>query len=64
MKLYSITFNDGQWHSGELPVRLVIAGSLAEALETAKIQFPLYRSWDMWGKEVEFLGYEITITKK
>lgn len=64
MKLYKVTFNDGQWHTGELPSRVVIAESEESACELASKLFPLYNSWDKWAEEVVFPGYEISITKK
>ena len=48
MKIYTVTFNDGGWHSS-LPSYQVVAETKDEAIEKVLIKNPRYRNgYDKW----------------
>ena len=60
MKLFTVTFNDGGWHSS-LPTYQVVAESKEEAIAKALEERPYYKSWDSWASEFKIDGYVIEI---
>lgn len=61
MKLYKVTFNDGEWHTGDLPSEVVIADNKENARDQAIINRPYLKSMDWWATEIKQDGYEIII---
>lgn len=62
MKIWTVTFNDGGWHSGSLPRYQVVAESKDEAIEKVLEDNPRYRSgWDAWASEFKMEGYVIEV---
>ena len=62
MKIYKITFNDGGWHSGSLPIITVVAESSDEAKEKALNENPRYKQgYDVWVSEFKIDGYVIEV---
>ncbi len=61
MKIYTVTFNDGGWHSSR-PEHQVVAESKEEAIEKVLIEFPIYRNgYDAWASEFKIEGYVIEV---
>jgi hypothetical protein len=61
MKIYTVTFNDGGWHSS-LPSYQVVAESKDEAIEKVLEKNPRYRTgYDMWASEFKIEGYVIEV---
>ena len=61
MKIYTVTFNDGGWHSS-LPSYQVVAESKESAIEKVLIEFPRYKSgYDAWASEFKIEGYVIEV---
>jgi hypothetical protein len=62
MKIYTVTFNDGGWHSS-LPSYQVVAESKDEAIEKVLKDNPRYRSdyYDKWASEFKMEGYVIEV---
>ena len=61
MKIWTVTFNDGGWHSS-LPRYQVVAESKDEAIEKVLEDNPRYRSgWDAWASEFKMEGYVIEV---
>ena len=62
MKIYTVTFNDGGWHSGSRPEYQVVAESKDEAIEKVLIEVPRYRNgYDAWASEFKIAGYVIEV---
>ena len=62
MKIYTVTFNDGGWHSGPLPNFTVVAESKDEAIEKVLEKNPRYKSgYDKWVSEFTIEGYIIEV---
>jgi hypothetical protein len=62
MKIYTVTFNDGGWHSGSLPNFTVVAESKDEAIEKVLEKNPRYKSgYDKWVSEFTIEGYIIEV---
>ena len=61
MKIYQVTFNDGVWHSGDLPKFMVVAESKEEAIKDALKKHPSYTDWDNWAAEFKIDGYVIEV---
>ena len=62
MKIYTVTFNDGGWHSGSLPSYQVVAESKDKAIEKVLEDNPRYRSgYDKWASEFKIEGYVIEV---
>jgi hypothetical protein len=62
MKIYTVTFNDGGWHSGPLPNFIVVAESKDEAIEKVLEKNPRYKSgYDKWASEFTIEGYIIEV---
>lgn len=60
MKIYTVTFNDGGWHSS-LPSYQVVASSKEEAMAKVKAEHTYYGSWDCWASEFKMEGYVIEV---
>lgn len=60
MKIYTVTFNDGGWHSS-LPSYQVVASSKEEAISKVKAEHTYYESWDCWASEFKIEGYVIEV---
>jgi hypothetical protein len=61
MKIWTVKFNDGGWHSS-LPSYQVVAESKDEAIEKVLEDNPRYRSgWDAWASEFKMEGYVIEV---
>lgn len=61
MKIYTVTFNDGGWHSSR-PEYQVVAESKESAIEKVLIENPHYRSgYDAWASEFKITGYVIEV---
>lgn len=61
MKIYTVTFNDGGWHSS-LPEYQVVAETKDEAIEKVLIKNPRYRNgYDKWVSEFKIDGYVIEV---
>lgn len=61
MKIWTVTFNDGGWHSS-LPSYTVVAESKEEAIEKVLEQNPRYKNgWDKWASEFKIEGYVIEV---
>jgi len=61
MKIYTVTFNDGGWHSSK-PEHQLVAESKEEAIEKVLIEFPQYRNgYDAWASEFKIEGYVIEV---
>jgi len=61
MKIYTVTFNDGGWHSS-LPSYQIVASSKEEAIEKVLEENPRYKSgWDKWVSEFKIEGYVIEV---
>ena len=62
MKIYKVTFNNGGWHSGELPSVTVVAETKEDAKVKALEQKPFYKSgYDIWVSEFKLDGYVIEV---
>ena len=62
MKIYTVTFNDGGWHSSSLPNITVVAGSSDKAKEKALNENPRYKQgYDVWVSEFKIDGYVIEV---
>lgn len=62
MKIYTVTFNDGGWHSGSLPSFQVVAESRDEAIEKVLENNPRYKTgYDKWVSEFKIDGYVIEV---
>jgi hypothetical protein len=62
MKIYTVTFNDGGWHSGSLPEYQVVAETKEDAIGKVLIKFPRYRNgYDAWASEFKIDGYIIEV---
>jgi hypothetical protein len=60
LKIYHVSFNDGGWHQTR-PSATVVASSIEEAIEKAKIEKPTYRDWDCSAYEFTIDGYVIEV---
>jgi hypothetical protein len=61
MKIWTVTFNDGGWHSS-LPSYTIVAESKEEAIEKVLEKNPRYKSgWDKWASEFKIEGYVIEV---
>ena len=61
MKIYTVTFNDGGWHSHR-PEYQVVAESKESAIEKVLIENPRYRNgYDKWVSEFKIDGYVIEV---
>jgi hypothetical protein len=62
-KIWTVTFNDGGWHSGPLPnFTGVVAESKDEAIEKVLEKNPRYKSgYDKWASEFTIEGYIIEV---
>lgn len=61
MKIYTVTFNDGGWHSGQLPSYDVVADSKREAIKKVLLNNPHYKNHDAWATEFKIDGYVIEV---
>jgi len=62
MKIYTVTFNDGGWHSGSLPSYQVVAESKDEAIQKVLEDNPRYKTgYDVWASEFKIEGYVIEV---
>ena len=62
MKIWTVTFNDGGWHSGSLPSYQVVAESKDDAIEKVLEDNPRYKSgYDKWASEFKIEGYIIEV---
>jgi hypothetical protein len=62
MKIYTVAFNDGGWHSGSLPSYQVVAESKDEAIKKVLEDNPRYKSgYDVWASEFKIEGYVIEV---
>ena len=62
MKIWTVTFNDGGWHSGSLPSYQVVAESKDDAIEKVLEDNPRYKSgYDKWASEFKIEGYVIEV---
>lgn len=61
MKIWTVTFNDGGWHSSR-PEYQVVADSKEEAIEKVLVENPRYRhGYDKWASEFKIEGYVIEV---
>jgi hypothetical protein len=61
MKIYTVTFNDGGWHSS-LPSYTIVAESKEKAIEKVLEENPRYKNgWDKWASEFKIEGYIIEV---
>lgn len=61
MKIYTVTFNDGGWHTSR-PEYQVVAETKEEAIEKVLEKNPHYRSgYDKWASEFKIDGYVIEV---
>jgi hypothetical protein len=61
MKIYTVTFNDGGWHSS-LPEYQVVAESKEDAIEKVLEKHNHYRNgYDVWASEFKIDGYVIEV---
>ena len=61
-KIWTVTFNDGGWHSGPRPNFIVVAESKDEAIEKVLEKNPRYKSgYDKWASEFTIEGYIIEV---
>ena len=61
MKIYTVTFNDGGWHTSR-PEYQVVAESKEEAIEKVLEKNPHYRTgYDKWTSEFKIEGYVIEV---
>jgi hypothetical protein len=61
MKIWTVTFNDGGWHTS-LPEYQVVAESKEEAIEKILEKNPRYRTgYDKWASEFKIEGYVIEV---
>jgi cyclopropane fatty-acyl-phospholipid synthase-like methyltransferase len=61
MKIYTVTFNDGGWHTSR-PEYQVVAESKEEAIEKVLEKNPHYRTgYDKWASEFKIEGYVIEV---
>jgi hypothetical protein len=61
MKIYTVTFNDGGWHSS-LPEYQVVAETKEEAIEKVLEDNPRYKTgYDKWASEFKIEGYVIEV---
>lgn len=62
MKIYTVTFNDGGWYSGNRPSYTTVANSIEEAIEKVIAENPRYKSgYDAWASEFKIEGYIIEV---
>jgi hypothetical protein len=62
MKIWTVTFNDGGWHSGSLPKITIVAESSDDAKEKAIYENPRYKQgYDVWVSEFTIPGYVIEV---
>jgi hypothetical protein len=62
MKIYTVTFNDGGWHSGSLPSYQVVTESKDEAIQKVLEDNPRYKTgYDVWASEFKIEGYVIEV---
>ena len=62
MKIYTVTFNDGGWHSGSRPSFDVVAESKDEAIQKVLENNPRYKiGYDAWASEFKIEGYVIEV---
>ena len=64
LKIWKVTFNDGGWHSGNLPSFHIIAESSDEAKKIAIEKNKHYSNWDVWAIEFKIPGYVIEVYDK
>jgi hypothetical protein len=61
MKIYTVTFNVGGWHTSR-PEYQVVAESKEEAIEKVLEKNPHYRTgYDKWTSEFKIEGYVIEV---
>jgi len=62
MKIYTVTFNDGGWHSGSRPSFDVVAESKDSAIQKVLENNPQYKTgYDAWASEFKIEGYVIEV---
>ncbi len=62
LKIFKVTFNDGGWHSGDLPNRMIVSETEEEAISIALEQNPHYsKGYDKWVTEFKIDGYVIEV---
>lgn len=61
MKIWTVTFNDGGWHTSR-PEYQVVAETEEEAIEKVLEKNPRYRiGYDKWASEFKIDGYVIEV---
>ena len=61
MKIYTVSFNDGRWHSS-LPSFTTVAETKEDAIQKVLLENPRYKSgWDVWCSEFKINGYVIEV---
>ena len=61
MKIWTVTFNDGGWHTSR-PEHQVVASSKEEAIGKVLETHPHYKSgYDKWASEFKIDGYVIEV---
>ena len=61
MKIYTVTFNDGGWHTSR-PEYQIVAKTKEEAIEKVLEKYPRYRNgYDKWAYEFKIEGYVIEV---
>ena len=61
MKIWTVTFNDGGWHSHR-PEYQVVAESKDESIEKVLKDNPQYNNgYDVWASEFKIEGYVIEV---
>ena len=62
MKIYTVTFNDGGWYSGNRPTFTTVADSVEEAKEKVLNENSMYKhGYDAWVSEFKIDGYVIEV---
>ena len=64
LRIYRVTWNDGGWHSGDLPNQFVVAETSEKAKELANLGNNSYKNWSCWSTEFKMDGYVIEVFEK
>jgi hypothetical protein len=61
MKIYTVTFNDGGWHTSR-PEYQVVSETKEDAIQKVLEENPRYKSgYDAWASEFKIEGYVIEV---
>ena len=60
LKIFTVTFNDGDWHQS-LPKFTVVAESADDAEEMVRNEQTAYKNCNGWASEFKIEGYEISV---